>query len=263
MTMLGEHPADTGFTCIAQSAAGAGSRQQVAMETHYHVKAFDPDGNLKWEDDAYNRVVTVGLNKLLDATFKTGLATPAWYIGIVGPSITNVSVTSGSTVIGSVSAPWQAVDEGRAIILRGAAGAGADLVTTISTVTTSSGISIAVAATTSLTNVNVLWDARSTDTSTAHTPWTESSAYSTSRPAFTPGTVAAGSVDNSASPASFSITVNNTLIGGLMLNNSSSVNVGTSTDILYGMAPFSSVGFRQLNSGDTLQVTATLTAASV
>ena len=254
---------DIGFSAIEGSAGihargGAG----LAMETRYDVKAYDPGGNILWEETAFNRVVTAGLNKLLDATFKTGLTTPAWYVGIVGPSITNASMTTGLATLGSTSAPWTAVDEGRAIIVRGAGTAGADLVTTISTVTTSSSIGLSTTAATTVAAASVIWDSRAVDTSTAHTPWSESSAYSTSRPVFTPGTVAAGSVDNSASPASFSITANNTLIGGMLLANSSSVNVGTSTDLLYGMAPFSSVGFRQLNSGDTLQVTATLTAAS-
>lgn len=239
-----------------------GAHGTIAMETRYDLKAFDPSGNLLWEETAYNRVVTVGLNKLLDATFKTGLTTPLWYVGIVGPEITNATCSSGSSIIGSTSQLWLTTgqDDLRAIIVKGAAGGGADLVTTISTATTSSSVSLTVSPSTTLTNVSVIWDARSTDTSTAHSPWTESSAYSTSRPAFTPGVIAAGSVDNSGAPASYSITANNTVIGGMLLANSSSV--GSIVDLLYGMAPFSSVGFRTLNSGDTLQVTATLTAVS-
>jgi hypothetical protein len=39
-------------------------------------------------DSFENLVVIAGLNKLLDATFKTGLASPAWYIGLVDGSET-------------------------------------------------------------------------------------------------------------------------------------------------------------------------------
>lgn len=249
------------ISTIAASGMGARVAGAIAMETRYDVRAIDPQGNLLWEETAFNRVVNVGLNKLLDATFKTGLATPAWYVGIVGPSTTTVNGTTGLAVIGSTSAPWQAVDEGRAIIVRGAGAAGADLVTTISTVTTSSSIGLSTTVQTSVALVGAIWEARSTDTSTAHAPWVESTAYSgAARPSFTPGTIGTGSVDNSTTVASFSISVNNTLIGGCLLANSSIVQ--SSTDILYGMAPFSAVGFRQVNNGDTLQVTVTLTAVS-
>ena len=39
---------------------------------------------LKWRAHALNTVVTAGLNKLLDATFKTGLAAPSWFVGLKG-----------------------------------------------------------------------------------------------------------------------------------------------------------------------------------
>lgn len=236
-------------------------RGPLAVETHYEFRAFDKDGNPLWQDEAHNRVVTVGLNQLLTNAFKSTTVNSPWWVGIVGPEVTNVAFTSGSAVIGSISAPWQTVDEGRSIIVRGAGVGGADLVTTISTVTTSSSIGLSTTAVASGINAAALWEARSTDTSTAHSPWTESTAYSGgARPALTLGTAAAGSIDNSASVASFVIGANNTLIGGAFIANSS-VQL-SAVDTLYGMAPFTSNGFRQLNSGDTLQVTVTLTAVS-
>lgn len=39
---------------------------------------------LRWKDGFYNIVVTTGLNKLLDATFVSGLASPTWYVGLKG-----------------------------------------------------------------------------------------------------------------------------------------------------------------------------------
>jgi hypothetical protein len=56
--------------------------------THYDLVCRDKDGNIRWEDTIDNIVVTAGLNKLLDACFKAGLAVPAWYIGLVGATHT-------------------------------------------------------------------------------------------------------------------------------------------------------------------------------
>lgn len=38
---------------------------------------------LRWSDGFTNLVTAEGLTKVLDATFKTGLASPAWYVGLV------------------------------------------------------------------------------------------------------------------------------------------------------------------------------------
>lgn len=56
---------------------------QAKAKAHWLFECFDRDGNLVWRDSFDNLVVTAGLNKLLDATFKTGLAAPAWYVGLV------------------------------------------------------------------------------------------------------------------------------------------------------------------------------------
>src|SRR6185437_2647112 len=107
---------------------------KVLMETVYTVECRGPDGELKWSETAKNRVVTAGLNKLLDATFKTGLASPAWYVGICGASVTDGAITTGTANLAcATSTPFTAADAGRAIIVRGAGAGGADLVTTILT----------------------------------------------------------------------------------------------------------------------------------
>lgn len=94
------------------------------------------------------------------------------------------------------------------------------------------------------------------DTMASHGGWTEVTDYSGDRKAFTPGSVSSQSVDNSASPAVF--TMNGTVtVGGFFLNTD---ETGTS-GILYGGAAFSG-GNRAVNSGDTLTVTCTLTAAA-
>lgn len=66
----------------------SGINLKSGAHTHYHLLCRDKYGNLRWEDIIDNIVVTAGLNKLLDACFKTGLAAPDWYIGLVGATHT-------------------------------------------------------------------------------------------------------------------------------------------------------------------------------
>lgn len=246
-------------------------RLQAHLETHYHTENWRPcwrcrecsignpsdctDKTLAWEELHCNRVTTVGLNKLLDATFKTGLAAPLWYVGTVGAAISDAAITSGLAVLTSASNPFAASDATRAIIVRGAGAAGADLVTTILTFTNSGSVTLATNAGTTVTAAGALWEARLADTIASHTPWSESTPYSNAtRPAFTPGAIAAGSVDNSASKASFTINASAFVYGGFLVDDNTK---GGSSGTLYGMAPFT-VASRQVLSGDTLNVTVTL-----
>jgi hypothetical protein len=57
-------------------------KNKVEISHKYLFECFDKDGNLKWQEGFENIVVTAGLNKYLDATLKTGLTTPAWYVGL-------------------------------------------------------------------------------------------------------------------------------------------------------------------------------------
>lgn len=142
---------------------------------------------LKWKDDFKNIVVTAGLNILLDSTIKTGVSSPAWYVGLKG-----------------------------------------------------TGTMIAA------------------DTMSSHSGWSELTPYSDStRPAFTPGTIASGAVDNSAAKAVFNINGSSTIFGCFLVNNSTK---GGTTGTLYGGGDFSSS--RAVVNGDTLNVTVTLTQAS-
>lgn len=94
------------------------------------------------------------------------------------------------------------------------------------------------------------------DTMSSHAGWLESVAYSNAtRPALTLGTPAAGSVDNSASRASFTINATATLDGAFV--TTVSTKSGT-TGILYSCGAFSG-GDRAVANGDTLQVQVTLT----
>lgn len=142
---------------------------------------------LKWKDGFKNLVVTTGLNQLLDATLKTGLASPAWYVGLKG--------------MGTVAAG---------------------------------------------------------DTMASHAGWSELTPYSDgTRPAFTPGAIAGGSVDNSAAKAVFNINGSSTIYGSFMANNSTK---GGTTGTLYGAGDFASS--RAVVNGDTLNVTVTASITS-
>jgi hypothetical protein len=102
---------------------------------------------------------------------------------------------------------------------------------------------------------NASWSAYAVgDTMASHAGWIETNTtYSqATRPAWTGGSVAAGSVDNSASVAVFSMTGTITVRGAFQ--NSVSTKGGT-LGILYGVADFAAA--RSLLNGDTLNVTIT------
>lgn len=176
-----------------KAGAQASTLYKVQCWDHY---IRDKDGNilrkrkrpkLRWEDSFWNIVVTVGLNKLLDATFKNGLTTPAWYVGLKG---------TGTMVAG--------------------------------------------------------------DTMASHAGWAEIVPYSDgTRPVFTPGTISAGAVDNSASKAVFNINATSTVYGCFLADNST--KSGT-TGVLYGGGDFGAS--RAVVNGDTLNVTVTIVQTS-
>lgn len=96
------------------------------------------------------------------------------------------------------------------------------------------------------------------DTMSSHPGWAEVTAYSEGvRQTYTPGTVSAQSVDNSASKAVFSINATTTVGGGFLTTNSTK---GGTTGTLIAVGAFSG-GDKSLGSGDSLSITATFTQA--
>jgi hypothetical protein len=167
--------------------ATASTTHEAKIKQHYRIECRDRNGNVKWVEDIDNLVTTVGKNKYLDSTIKTGVSSPTWYLGLKGAGT-------------------------------------------------------AVAA----------------DTMASHATWSEIySEYSqATRPAFTPGTIAAGAVDNAAAKAVFSFTGTATVAGAFCVNNST--KNGTTGDLL-GVGDFSAS--RPLVNGDTLSVEFSLTIA--
>ena len=96
------------------------------------------------------------------------------------------------------------------------------------------------------------------DTAASHAGWTESSAYSeANRPALSVAAASAGSVTNAASKAVFTMNAGATIAGAILVNNNTKAGA---TGTLYSAGDFSG-GSRTVQSGDTLSVTMTLTAA--
>jgi hypothetical protein len=183
--------------CIINS----NSKLRVVTENRYKVECWkpgacfkngkvkksalkNPENYLRWVEEFDNIVVTAGLNKYLDATLKTGLAAPLWYVGLK---------STGAPVAG--------------------------------------------------------------DTMASKTNWSEIVPYSNAtRPQWVSGAIAAGSVDNSASKASFAINSGTTVYGAFLadLNDKSGI-----TGTLLGAGDFGTP--RVVLSGDTLNVTVTCT----
>lgn len=157
------------------------------VKQHYKVECFDRQGRLKWVEEFDNLVVTAGCNKYLDATLKTGLASPAWYVGLKGSGTPNAA-----------------------------------------------------------------------DTMSSHASWSTITPYSNANdPAWTPGTISAGSVDNSASKAVFNINASADVYGAFMKDNNTK---GGTTGTLLGVGDFAA--YRSVVSGDTLNVTVTCSIAA-
>ena len=160
--------------------------ENIQISQTYQVECFDKYGNLKWDETFKNLVVTVGRDHYLDATLKTGNASPAWFVGLKNTT----AAVAGDTM-------------------------------------SSKG-------------------------------WTELVPYSDgTRPTYTVGTIASGSVDNSASKAVFNINGTSTIFGAFLVDNST--KSGTS-GILLGAGNFAAS--RAVLNGDTLNVTVTCAITS-
>jgi hypothetical protein len=221
------------------------------LKTHYHVECVR-QGRLAWVEDCDNRTTTLGLNAYLTNTLKGGTGGNE-YVGLVGATAADGTVSSGSAAFTSASGAFTAADVGQPITVKGAGASGADLNTTISAYTSATAVTLAANAGTSVTTAGYLVGCRLADTMSSHSPWVETAPYSNAtRPQWNGGTVASGSVSNSGSVAAFTINASGTIYGAFM--NSDSTVSGTA-GTLFGMAPFANS--RAVLSGDTVNVTIT------
>ena len=56
----------------------------IGLTNFWKVTCLDKDGNIKWEEDNKNIIVTAGLNHILDTQFHATTQVTAWYIGLKG-----------------------------------------------------------------------------------------------------------------------------------------------------------------------------------
>ncbi len=158
------------------------------VRTNYELRVYSKEGKLKWTENFHNLLTTEGLNQLLDATLKTGLASPAWYVGLV----------SGATT--------PAYDQ-------------ADVIG-------------------------------------KHDGWTEFTDYAEGdRVPLVLGDIADGMVDNSASPAKFTISKAGSIAGCFIVGKDGG---GGTSGVLYGEGAFSGGAFRAVEPDDNARVTVTL-----
>jgi hypothetical protein len=59
---------------------------KVHASDHFRVECLRA-GRVAWEADFENLCTTEGLDKLIDAAFKTGLASPEWMVGLVDGAV--------------------------------------------------------------------------------------------------------------------------------------------------------------------------------
>lgn len=77
--------------------AGGSAADSASAKGVYKIQCHDAQGNLKWEAEAPNLVVNVGLQDM-NAKYFTGTTyTAAWYLGLYGSGATN-SPAAGNTM---------------------------------------------------------------------------------------------------------------------------------------------------------------------
>lgn len=69
----------------------------VNIKGYWKMECFDPQGNLKWVEEAHNIVVNVGLDHLLDAVLHGATSSDPWYIGLIDNQ-SNVDIQAADTM---------------------------------------------------------------------------------------------------------------------------------------------------------------------
>jgi hypothetical protein len=92
-------------------AAGAVLDMNAAISLNLRVKHHFKiecvrDGKIVWTEEFDNMVVTAGAAKYLDATLKTGLASPAWYVGLKDTGTPNIADTMASHASWATITPY-------------------------------------------------------------------------------------------------------------------------------------------------------------
>jgi hypothetical protein len=118
-------------SCDATVVRGASMKEEQSISGYYVVECHGADGQLKWKDDIYNLVTTVGLNLTMD-TILGNAAAGAVVLGLKGTGTAAIGDTQASHVtwdeVGGANAPTYTGD--RQTPTFGAAAAGAKATST-------------------------------------------------------------------------------------------------------------------------------------
>ena len=79
----------------------------IKLRGHFNIKCFDPQRKLKWEKDADNLVVDVGLQQMLDDLFTGAGQVDPWYLGLTDGA--PVTVAAADTMGGH--AGWVEIED--------------------------------------------------------------------------------------------------------------------------------------------------------
>jgi hypothetical protein len=260
--------------------------QAVKMATHYTVEcsaSFHRDGSkcafhglpplcrerfhqrrTLWRDKFHNLVVTEGLNELLARSFNAVPADVNWYVGLVGAGTGTVAITASANAVTGTGTTFDAglaVAPKADIIIVGAGAAGADMVDTVASRSSTTALTTAGNAASTVSGASFATEPVAADTLASHiNSWAEVVPYSNgTRPAWTKnGAPSGGAMSNSSSKASFSINAGSRIFGLFLASDNT--KSGT-TGKLYGGGLFTG-GSRTVVSGDTLNAQIDLSATA-
>ena len=88
--------------------AGGSAAESASAKGVYKIQCHDAQGNLKWEAEAPNLVVNVGLQDMNAKYFTGSSYTAAWYLGLYGSGSTNNPAASDTM---SSHAGWTEVTD--------------------------------------------------------------------------------------------------------------------------------------------------------
>jgi hypothetical protein len=100
----------------ATCASARGFSDESGAHGHFHFKCYDKDGNLKWEDDMENTVMTLGKDALLTNALKGSAYTANVYVGLISANGYVSIPVAGDTLLSH--ATW--AEAGSATVANGA-----------------------------------------------------------------------------------------------------------------------------------------------